>query len=220
MLEVMKKSLLVISFLVLIPSLILNAYFLFFKQDQLKKVLVIDVIDGDTFVIEGKKRVRLMGVYAPEDGLCGSEEATEKLKELVDQKQVAFKDLSADTFGRIVATVYQGNVFVNKVMLADGLARYDNDSSSTREELKAVYEQARKDKLGIFSEKCYQTENKENPQCNIKGNFNKKTGTKIYHLPDCNEYKTTVVELDVGDQWFCTEKQAKEAGFIKAQNCP
>ncbi|MGD8189943.1 thermonuclease family protein [Brevibacillus ginsengisoli] len=47
-----------------------------------------------------------------------------------------------------------------------------------------------------------------NPQ--IKGNINKK-GEKIYHLPDSPAYEKTKPE-----EWFCTEQEAKDAGFRKA----
>jgi hypothetical protein len=29
-----------------------------------------------------------------------------------------------------------------------------------------------------------------------------------------------IVEKDLGEDWFCTEKEAIKAGFTKASNCP
>ncbi|RLC34391.1 nuclease, partial [Candidatus Shapirobacteria bacterium] len=43
---------------------------------------------------------------------------------------------------------------------------------------------------------------------------------KVYHLPNCNEYKRTIVELHLGESWFCTEKEAQQAGYIKSKHCP
>ena len=42
---------------------------------------------------------------------------------------------------------------------------------------------------------------------------------KIYHYPGCSEYEQTVVELDIGEQWFCSEEEARKAGFTKSEHC-
>lgn len=55
--------------------------------------------------------------------------------------------------------------------------------------------------------------------CNIKGNISSKK-EKIYHVPGCASYKATVISLSEGERMFCTEKEAKAAGWRKAQNCP
>lgn len=48
---------------------------------------------------------------------------------------------------------------------------------------------------------------KQKQGCNIKGNINSK-GEKIYHTPDSPYYERTKQE-----QWFCSEKEAVQAGF-------
>ena len=45
------------------------------------------------------------------------------------------------------------------------------------------------------------------------------TDEKRYYVPDCAQYAFTIVELDVGEQWFCGEKEAKAAGYTKAETC-
>lgn len=50
------------------------------------------------------------------------------------------------------------------------------------------------------------------PVCNIKGNVNS-TGEKIYHLPGTSLYTRTNINVDEGDRWFCTGKEAEGAGF-------
>ena len=52
--------------------------------------------------------------------------------------------------------------------------------------------------------------------CKIKGNINGK-GEKIYHLPGSQYYEKTQIDLPQGERWFCTEQQAKEAGWRSAQ---
>jgi hypothetical protein len=73
--------------------------------------------------------------------------------------------------------------------------------------------------LGVWSPRCYQMENPEKPECAIKGNIGKSDGKKIYHFPGCNEYARTVVELDQGEQWFCSEAEALRAGYVKSEHC-
>ncbi len=52
--------------------------------------------------------------------------------------------------------------------------------------------------------------------CKIKGNINSK-GEKIYHVPGGRYYDSTQIDLPQGERWFCTERQAKDAGWRAAQ---
>ena len=52
--------------------------------------------------------------------------------------------------------------------------------------------------------------------CKIKGNINAK-GEKIYHMPGSQYYERTQIDLPQGERWFCTERQAKDAGWRSAQ---
>lgn len=54
--------------------------------------------------------------------------------------------------------------------------------------------------------------------CPIKGNIARRTGNKIYHLPNAAHYKRTLIDLTRGEQWFCSEEDAVAAGFRKAAN--
>lgn len=56
-------------------------------------------------------------------------------------------------------------------------------------------------------------------RCSIKGNISAKK-EKIYHLPGCASYKVTVITPSSGERMFCSEKEAREAGWRKALNCP
>jgi len=55
--------------------------------------------------------------------------------------------------------------------------------------------------------------------CDIKGNIST-SGEKIYHLPGCGSYAKTQVDEKRGERWFCSEREAQEAGWRKALNCP
>lgn len=47
------------------------------------------------------------------------------------------------------------------------------------------------------------------PACNIKGNSN----SGIYHTPSSRYYDRTDVNPEEGDRWFCTEDEARAAGY-------
>lgn len=55
--------------------------------------------------------------------------------------------------------------------------------------------------------------------CVIKGNISSPKKEKIYHLPTCASYKQTVIDTAAGERWFCSEKDALDAGWRKALNC-
>ena len=52
--------------------------------------------------------------------------------------------------------------------------------------------------------------------CKIKGNINSK-GEKIYHMPGGRYYDSTQIDIPQGERWFCTERQAKDAGWRASQ---
>lgn len=204
--------------LLFIPSLILNAIFLFREQSNNKDigVGVISVYDGDTLILDNKERLRLRQLDAPELTFCGGIEAKETLKKLVMGKRVRITEQIPDQQGRGMALVYAGNTLVNKELLAKGLARYHHDTTSQAELLKTAADVAKENKLGIFGA-CQSLTNTKNPSCVIKGNRDRLR--KTYHVPGCTQYPYTVVEEDIGEQWFCTEKEAKAAGYVKSERC-
>lgn len=102
-------------------------------------------------------------------------------------------------------------------MLAEGWGRTDYRNNSQREILTQAFHQAQKEKLGIFSSLCRITQSENN--CLIKGNIDKNSYAKFYHLPSCQHYHEVVIEKDIGEQFFCTEEEAIAAGFQKAAGC-
>lgn len=206
------------SLLLLIPSVFLNIFLWKKYKANEEGYKVIGVIDGDTFVLEGKVRVRLRSLDAPELEFCGGEEAKKILSDLVLGKKIVLKEKIIDTMGRPLALVYLGNTLINKEVLKSGWAKFHSDNNSQREILKKTYEEARGKSLGVFSLKCRQMTNPDNPKCNIKGNIDR--SRKKYYFPGCVQYNYTVVEKDIGEAWFCTEEEARNAGFIKSERCP
>lgn len=200
----------------LTASLILNAVLL--SRPAGGGIRVIGVIDGDTLVLEGKVRLRLRHIDAPELAYCGGEEAKNLLTELVGGKSVRVEEKILDQQGRPMALIYAGNTLINQSLLESGWARYHSDTTSEAENLKAAADKAKDAKQGLFG-KCVQAENPDNPQCNIKGNVDKNSDKRLYYLPGCAQYKFTLVEKDIGEDWFCSEKEAQAAGFTRAATC-
>jgi len=186
-----------------------------------ENIKIIGVIDGDTIVTENKVRIRLRQVDAPEMGNCGGDEAKKLLVELVENKFVRVTESIIDNKGRPMAIIAVGDKSVNKEMLQSGWVRYHSDKTSETEELIKIWNDTRSQKIGILSQKCTQTENIVNPNCNIKGNIDpSNSAVRIYQLPGCVQYKTTSVDLDRGENWYCTEKEAMAAGYVKSKRCP
>lgn len=175
------------------------------------------VIDGDTFVLTSKQQIRLQNVNAPEEGLCGSLEAKSKLESLLSGQSVFLVGDNTDKFGRRLALVYIRDTLINEQMLASGWVKFTSAASAENERLKLAGQFARDQNLGVYSSLCRQSTNPDNPDCSIKGNHGEREN--IYSFPGCGSYANTILELDEGDQWFCTESQAITAGFAKAVNC-
>lgn len=201
-------------------SLVLNIFFFQKAKTASKGIEVLGVIDGDTLVLAGQVRIRLRSLDAPELTNCGGPEAKAELEKWVLGKKVEIKEKVVDQQARPMAFVYIDEVLVNLKMLESGWVRFHSDSSSVRQLLKEAGNKAKENSLGIFSPKCYQKTNPDNPKCKIKGNLDKDANRKIYYFPGCAQYEFTIVEKDLGEDWFCTEKEAQKAGFVRAETCP
>ena len=84
------------------------------------------VVDGDTVVIEGGRKVRYIGIDTPERDEPFFTEARERNISLVLGKLVSLVVCEAeprDRFGRLLAFVYADGLFVNRALVEEGLAR-------------------------------------------------------------------------------------------------
>lgn len=130
-------------------------------------------------------------------------------------KEVKVEVVGKDNFGRELGFVFDRDIFVDKVLLEEGLGGVENGKNPVFGVLLLQAEDsAKKAKRGIWSSLC---EGKNN--CFIKGNVRRDKGTKTYHFPECYNYDKIVVNEAEKDQWFCSEKEAEAAGFKKAEDC-
>ncbi len=181
---------------------------------------VLEVIDGDTFMTKEIQYIRDNAYDAPELDQCGGLEAKRELEKLVLNKDVYIKVNYHDKNNRLSASAYNQNGLVATQMLSSGWVELNDRANLDLPELKVARDKALAEKKGLYSEKCTQTTNPDNPTCLIKANINEADETKLYFFPGCNRYEPTLIQLHHGDQWFCTEAAAKKAGFTKAERCP
>lgn len=208
--------------LLLVISLLFNFFLFRQANNNPQGILVIEVLDGDTLLLDGKVRLRLRQLDAPELENCGGQQAKDFLTNLVKDKKIELKEYILDQYGRPMALVYLNNQSINLKMIQSGWARYHSDNTELTEKLKTAAKEIKDQRLGIYGPECYQTENLAQPECNIKGNIDKNSSKdpKKYYLPNCAQYQFTIIEKDQGEAWFCSEKEAQAAGFIRAETCP
>ena len=186
---------------------------------------VIEVIDGDTFTISNKQSIRLYNIDAPELQYCFGKEAKKALTDKILGKKVILKSPRMDYYKRVQAYVYivDGKTLegesINEYMVKNGFAKEHADNTPESNIISKSDIFARENKLGIFSSECTPLVPTK-VGCTIKGQVSYDTNERIYITPDCeDQYNPAIVERYRGEDWFCTEKEAKEAGFIKSPNC-
>jgi len=82
------------------------------------------VVDGDTVVLDDGRKVRYVGINTPERGRPFYKEATEANRRLVEGKTVILQTdtVPVDQYGRLLAYVWVGDVFVNYEIVWQGYA--------------------------------------------------------------------------------------------------
>lgn len=202
------------------------------------------VIDGDTIEIHGE-RIRLNGVDAPESRqLCQSVEgrdyrcgqiAAKALDKFLSQSRPTRCDfVERDQYGRFVGDCYRADgQSVATWLVRNGHAmdwpRYSNGAYAKEQAA------AKTERLGVWAGviqppwewRAAQNQAVETPitplinatpagGCKIKGNVSKK-GVRIYHVPGQKYYSKTVISERDGERWFCSEDEARQAGWRKSK---
>ena len=192
------------------------------------------VIDGDTIDIAGQ-RIRLHGIDTPEakqtcqrEGvtwLCGAV-ATKTLRRLIGGARVTCIRRDKDRYGRVVAVCHANGLDLNAAMVQSGIAlayrKYSDDYIGQEISAKAgrrglwagqfvpPWDWRRGKRLASEA-----AANDNPPGCQIKGNIGSK-GDRIYHMPSGHWYDRTVITASKGERWFCSESEAKSAGWRPA----
>jgi len=183
------------------------------------------VADGDTLTVRVDSephRVRLHQIDAPEHDQPGGAAARRALARKVDGKFVRVSVATVDDYGRLVAGVSLGERDINRELVREGHAwafrRYLEDRSLLDDEAAA-----RRAGRGLWAgadpvppwEWRQQRRDRASgarPGCRIKGNINRR-GERIYHRPGDRSYAETRISTSRGERWFCSEREAREAGW-------
>jgi micrococcal nuclease len=130
--------------------------------NEKQRVKVIRVIDGDTIEIEGKIKVRYIGVNTPElhdpkkPIECFGQAASDENKKLVEGKEVYIqKDFSeTDKFKRLLRYVWVGDIFVNDYLVRQGFAQVSTFPPDVKYQQQFIEAQteARETKRGLWSQ--------------------------------------------------------------------
>lgn len=128
-----------------------------------EKPKVIRLVDGDTFTVltEGKyETVRMIGINAPEFTKvkeCYGKESTDKLKELIDGKEVKLEadptQADKDKYGRLLRYVFLNDSNINLYLIAEGYAKEYTYSKAYKyqDEFKKAQTKAVASKKGMWS---------------------------------------------------------------------
>jgi micrococcal nuclease len=123
---------------------------------------VVTVFDGDTIELDDGRKVRLIGVDAPEvespyrKRESFGDESKAYLSALILKKKISLVvgDPQKDRYGRTLAYVYIGDILVNGRIIRDGWAFAYRKFHHQWSDLFLVYErEARSRGIGMFKEK-------------------------------------------------------------------
>jgi hypothetical protein len=135
------------------------------------------------------------------------------------------EELDRDRYGRVVARCFAGGRDIGAQMVAQGAAfayrKYSTDYV-------ALETRAEKRGLGLWSGEAERPEAFRHHRtaqsavasaavsgCEIKGNISK--SGHIYHVPGQKYYAKTSISEAKGERWFCSESEARAAGWRAAK---
>jgi len=167
------------------------------------------IVDGDTFWLGGTK-IRVFGIDAPEAATPLGPAATDWLRRKLDGQEVDCVKKDTDRYGRTVATCYVGGSDIARQMVFEGWARAYRRFST---DYVGEEEAARQAHRGIWQQPLLAVGGGPG-DCQIKGNIS--SNGQIYHVPGTRDYDMTRIDTSKGERWFCSEDEARAAGWRAA----
>jgi micrococcal nuclease len=128
---------------------------------------VVRAVDGDTVVLDGNEKLRLLGIDAPETertrrksgAECFGREASAHVRELVVGRRVRLeyeRGALRDRYGRTLAWVHlEDGTFLNETLVREGFARvYRGIPRARRDVFYAAERAARREGRGLWGPAC------------------------------------------------------------------
>ena len=190
----------------------------------------VKVIDGDTIDV-GSTRVRLFGIDTPEPGQtckiegnvewpCG-DWVSSQVRKSFGGSQAVCNVLDQDKYGRVVGQCFVDGKDIGAAIVAAGWAEAYRKYSLN---YVAIEDAARRAQRGVWAgwmvspatHRVTRVKGRiaPDPGCAIKGNIS--AGGRIYHKPGGHHYDRTGISPEKGERWFCSETDAKQAGWRAA----
>lgn len=187
------------------------------------------VIDGDTLEVAGV-HVRLYGIDAPELAQsCGAWDcghwARDELARLIGARPVLCRGAESDRYGRLLARCDAGQGDLGAAMVGGGAAfayrRYALDYVGAERMAQVRALGLWQDDVPVTRPEDFRAERHAAAAqvapggCRIKGNLS--DNGRVYHLPGQRDYDRTRIDTTRGERWFCTEDEARAAGWRRAR---
>ena len=177
--------------------------------------------------------------------ICGGL-ARVRLEERISGRKVVCEEKDRDRYGRIVAVCRAGGEDLNAWMVSEGWALAYRRYSEAYVDVEAGAKAARLGvwrgefvapwdwRRGKRLEGAVRSKGRDAARspgrvtsggtihakgiggCRIKGNVSYNRGTRIYHMPGDRDYSRTRIDPSRGERWFCTEAEARAAGWRRA----
>jgi len=205
------------------------------------------VWDGDTVTLTADgldHRVRLAAIDAPEHGQPYADEARRALTRLALGQDARLETERSDHYGRLVGRLWVRpadcpscgmTLDAGLALLTTGHAwwyrRYaDEQPPEARGQYEFAEYEARAKHAGLWQDEHpvapwdWKHDRRNDPDggthpdengCLIKGNIS--ANGRIYHVPGQHYYDRTTLTPSKGERWFCTEAEAKAAGWRRAR---
>lgn len=190
------------------------------------------VVSADALRVGGSL-VRLAGVEAPaEDQPClkangrrvkCAAAARSAVSAMLSGRTIACTVTREDNDGNVFAECNADGDNVNAEVVRSGYAFAANDSyfgslsgeEATAKSAKAGLWEGEVDRPAAWRDKSWDDAKRDAPDgCPIKGTV--RSASKVYVLPWSPDYRRAKVRSDRGGRWFCSEDEARAAGFVSA----
>ena len=189
------------------------------------------ILDGNTMFVRGMS-IRLYGIDAPEPRqICGASGgnwkcgrlAARALAKKIGKGVVRCEEKSKDRHGRSVAVCYVGEENLNSWMVSEGWALADVTEEFAKEQAVAAAN-GRGIWRGEFVKpwdwrrgirlRHLPSNDESKRECPIKGAIHA-SGARVYYPPQSRVYKRIDIDPEKGERWFCSEEEAREAGWTQ-----